>query len=487
VNASAVETLQLPAGVVIVGDERLTETSGGTVEHVDPSTGAVQATFAAAGATEIDRAVGAAHTAREAWTRLGPAGRRDALLRLADVLVANAPELAAIRSRETGIPFRVPAPGLAVDWLRYYAGWADKLAGETIPHSANAVDYTTLEPYGAVGVLIPWNAPIDSIGMKVAPALAAGNTVVLKPSELAPFVAIRFGELCLEAGLPAGVVNVVPGAGETGAALVSHPGIGKISFTGGGATARRVLAGAAEHLTPVVLELGGKSANIVFADADLAVAAQTAVMRGIVALSGQACVLPTRLLVQDDAYDTVVEHALATLWSVRVGRPSQPDVHMGPVITEQSLERILGVVERAQTNGDGTLLAGGHRLGGDLAKGYFVEPTVFGDVDARSEVAVEELFGPVLSIIRFRDEAEAVEIANATRYGLGGLVFTRDVGRAHRVARAIDAGSIGVNGFPAMAPGAPFGGMKESGFGREGGQAGIYEFVRPKTVHVEFT
>jgi aldehyde dehydrogenase (NAD+) len=473
------------AGPAVIGGRRVHDTSGGRMDHVDPSTGRVQGDFAVAGPAEVDAAVAAASDAGRSWAALSAGARRDGLLRLADVLVDHGEELASLRSRETGIPFRVPQPGLAVEWLRYYAGWADKFVGETLPVGPSALGYTTFEPYGVVALLIPWNSPIDSIGMKAAPALAAGNAVVLKPSELAPFVAIRFAELCDQAGLPPGLVNVVPGAADTGAALVGHAGVGKISFTGGGATARHVLRGAAEHLTPVVLELGGKSANVVFADADLEAATQTAVFRGVVALSGQACVLPTRLLVEDAAYERVAARVVELVSTVQVGRPWDPGVQMGPIISEAACERILGIVEAAKGNGDGTLLVGGGRLGGDLADGYFLPPTVFGDVDPASVVARDEVFGPVLSIIRFRDEAEAVALANATPYGLGGLVFTSDIGRGHRVAGAIEAGSVGVNGFPPMAPCAPFGGVKQSGYGREGGRPGLEEFLRPKAVHVE--
>lgn len=469
----------LPDGAAVIGDAR----SGGgeRMAHVDPSTGRVQGDFVLAGADEVDAAVAAAADGQRAWAALDPSARRDRMLDLAAVLGEAAEELATIRSLETGVPFWASA-GLAPEWFRHYAGWADKLGGETVPTSGRALDYTLPEPYGVVGVLIPWNAPLDSIGMKVAPALAAGNAVVVKPSELAPFGAIRFAELCLEAGLPPGVVNVVPGAGETGAHLVGHPGLGKITFTGGGGTARRVLEAAARVLTPVLLELGGKSANVVFEDGDLDAAAEMAVHRGVAALSGQACVLPTRLLVQDRVYDDVMARVLEHVRGLRVGRPFDGGARMGPVISEQACERILGVIERAREEG-GELLAGGHRLGGDLADGFFIEPTVFGDVDPGSELATNEVFGPVLSVSRFRGEEEAVGIANATRYGLGAFVFTRDLDRGHRVARALEAGSVGVNGFPPMSPAAPFGGVKESGYGREGGLAGLREFVRPKNVY----
>ncbi len=386
---------------------------------------------------------------------------------------------------ESGTPVSIGSAGrLAVEYLRYFAGWADKLEGRSIPvWPQPGFDYTRLEPVGVVAVLIPWNGPLTSIGQKVAPALAAGCCVVLKPSELAPFVALRFAEWALEAGLPPGVLNVVPGDAETGAALVGHAGIDKISFTGSGATGVRVMTSAAANLTPVLLELGGKSALLVFDDADLDAAAATAVRLGIVVGSGQGCVLPTRLLVQDAVYDEVVERVAGLVARVELGDPLSTATQMGPVIDARACSRVLGVIERARSDG-ATLIAGGSRAGGDLAAGYFIEPTVFGDVDPDSDLAQREVFGPVLSVLRFGDEAGAVALANGTRYGLGGFVFTNDVNRAHRLAAAFDAGYVGVNGFPMLPAAAPFGGVKESGFGREGGREGIEEFLRTKNVFV---
>jgi aldehyde dehydrogenase (NAD+) len=320
--------------------------------------------------------------------------------------------------------------------------------------------------------------------MKVAPALAAGNTVVLKPSELGPMAALRFGELCQEAGLPPGVLNVVPGGQAAGQALVGHRDVGKVSFTGGIRTAQRILAAAAENVTPVLLELGGKSAAVIFADADLDSAVEMGVMAGVANMSGQACVLPTRMLVEDSVYSQVEERAAALAASITVGDPFDPASQMGPVINEPALERILGVVEQAASDNEGRLLAGGTRLGGPLAAGYYVAPTVFGSVDNSSPLAQDEIFGPVLSLIRFSSDDEAVALANGTRYGLGAFVFTNDLSRAHRVADGLEAGWIGVNGFPPMPPNAPFGGVKQSGSGREGGAAGLEEFLRPKNVYV---
>ena len=335
-----------------------------------------------------------------------------------------------------------------------------------------------------IAALTPWNGGMVSAAMKVVPALAAGNTVVLKPAELSPLGPLRFAELCLEAGIPAGVLNVVTGGAEAGAALVCDRRVDKISFTGGGATARRILEAAAGNLTPVILELGGKSADLVFPDADLDLAAITSVQTALANTAGQGCVLPTRLLVHADVYDTVAGKVAQMAKALKVGRPFDEGVQMGPVIDAANCERILGVIDAARTGGDGELLAGGERVGGELADGYFVAPTVFGNVDNSSDLAQREIFGPVLSIVRFSDEDQAVELANATEYGLGGLVFTRDVDRAHRLARQLAAGYVGINAFPPMPPNAPFGGVKQSGFGREGGRDGLMEFLQIKNVFV---
>jgi acyl-CoA reductase-like NAD-dependent aldehyde dehydrogenase len=478
---------RLPSGALLVGDRWDATTSAGRRDHVNPATGEPLASFALAGPAEIDRAVSAAVAAFPTWRDTPPGRRRDALLELARLIDAADVELAVLRSLETGAPFkRKRGASLAGEWVRYYAGWADKIEGATIPTSAGpALDYTLLEPYGVVAVLTPWNGGIVSAAMKVVPALAAGNCVVLKPAELAPFGPLRFGELCLQAGVPPGVVNVVPGGADAGAALVADARVGKISFTGGGATARRIFEAASRNLTPVVMELGGKSANLVFADADLDAAAMIAVHAGIGPISGQGCVLPTRLLVEDAVYDEVEARVVALTRALVVGKPFEDGVQMGPVIDEANCARILDVIDHARTEHAGRLLTGGERLGGALARGYFVAPTVFGDVDNASDLAQHEVFGPVLSLVRFQNEDEAVELANGTAYGLGGIVFTNDLHRAHRVAAHLEAGYVGVNGFPPMPPGAPFGGVKQSGFGREGGRAGLDEFLRPKNVYVQ--
>ncbi|HEY6377844.1 MAG TPA: aldehyde dehydrogenase family protein [Candidatus Dormibacteraeota bacterium] len=477
---------RLPSGSMLIGGDWVDVTSEGRREHVNPATGQVIASFALAGIAEVEAAVSSARDASSDWRAWDPARRRDVLLRIASLLQEHDEELGVLRTLETGAPLkRRRGRSMAGEYFTYFAGWVDKIEGRTIPVGPNALDYTLPEPYGVVAVLIPWNGPVVSAGMKVAPALAAGNCVVLKPSELGPLAALRFAEICLEAGLPAGVLNVIPGGAIAGDALVRNPGVGKVSFTGGARTGRAVMAAAAANLTPVTLELGGKSAALVFADADLDVAVQIGVMTGVANLSGQGCVLPTRMLIEDTVYEEVERRVTAVARSLVVGDPFDAATQMGPVINATACTRIIETIERATAQGEGRLLAGGRRLGGALAGGYFIPPTVFGGVDNESPLAQNEVFGPVLSLMRFASEGEAVALANGTRYGLGGFVFTADLTRAHRVAAALDAGWIGINGFPPMPANAPFGGVKQSGFGREGGAAGLDEFLRPKNVFVQ--
>jgi len=473
---------------LLIGGAELGSASGGSFDHVNPATGQVQQSVVMAGKDEVDQAVAAARAGQAEWRSWKPEERRRVLTRIADSIREHAEELSFVMALENGIPvgmardIMVP---LGADWFEYAASWADKLDGQVVPTDAHTFDYTLIEPIGVVAVVLTWNGPVGSWGMCVAPPLAAGCSVIVKPSELAPFSSLLIGRLCMEAGLPAGVVNVLPGSAEAGAALVGHPGVDKVSFTGGGATGRKIAVACAENLKPMLLELGGKSANIVFEDADLAKAVPSAI--SIIGLAGQGCTLPSRLLVQDSIYDQFIEMVAGALSQIPVGDPLDPNVFMGPVVNSNACDRILGMIERAQNDG-GKILSGGARLDGELAGGYFIPPTLVGDVDPTSEIAREEVFGPVVAAIRFTDEEDAIRIANDSKYGLAGYVHTKDISRALRVAGALETGSIGVNGGGAPGPaGAPFGGVKESGYGREGGIAGVLEFTRAKNVMVDIS
>ena len=474
---------------LLIGGEEIGAGGGGTFGHVNPATGKVQQSLPMAGPEDVDRGVAAARAGQAEWRRWKPEQRRRVLTRIADAMRANAAELGMVQALENGIPVSMGSDvmvTLGADWFEYAASWADKLEGQVVPTAPGEVfDYTLLEPIGVVAVVLTWNGPVGSWGMCVAPPLAAGCSVIVKPAEQAPFSSLLLGRICAEAGLPAGVVNVLPGGPGAGAALVAHPGVDKVSFTGGGATGRRIAVACAENLKPVLLELGGKSANIVFDDADLPKAVASAV--SIIGLAGQGCTLPSRLLVQESVYDDFLPMVAAALSQVPVGDPLDTKTMMGPVISSAACDRILGMIERA--GGDGAeIVTGGVRLSDGLADGYFIAPTLIRDVDPASEIARDEVFGPVVAATTFSDEEEAIEIANGTRYGLAGYVQTREVSRAIRVASALDAGSIGVNGGGAPAgPGAPFGGVKESGYGREGGLGGLLEFVRVKNVMIDLT
>ncbi len=419
--------------------------------------------------------------AQPGWSALAPGKRASILFALADLLDKDRQEAAELAALDNGAPVSVLNPGrYTASWVRYYGGWADKFSGSSWNEGRRRVE-VRLEPYGVIAVLPPWNGSMMGMGQKCAPALAAGNTVVVKPPEVAPFGMLRFAELALTAGVPPGVINVVVGNAKAGEALVGHPGIDKISFTGGVTTARALMAGAARNLTPLTLELGGKSPNLVFADADLDAAAEMVAMGGTALLSGQGCALPTRTYVQEDVYEDVLQRLLVRLATLRVGDPLDSATIVGPVVTEAAMDRILGIIELARSQG-ANLLAGGERMGGDLADGWFVAPTVFGDVDHDSDLARNEVFGPVQAILRFRTEEEVLEKANDSQFGLAAYLHTVDAARIERLVARLEAGTVVVNGMGGLSPTTPFGGYKRSGFGREGGRAGIEEMLRTKAV-----
>ncbi len=483
VTMSDAEHLLAPKGMLIAG-EWVTEGSGQLV-HINPSTGREHPPLPLAGAPEVERAVAAARSAFGGWRAMPVDARRDIMLRLAGLIRQHAGELAMLTTLDNGAPPRNAMSGVtaAIDHFTYFAGWVDKIGGDVIPTwPAPALDYAIMEPYGVVGVIIPWNVPMHNVGQVLGAALAAGNCVVLKAPDLAPFAVLRFGELAIEAGIPAGVVNILPGGAQCGAAMVAHAGVDKIHYIGGAVAAKLIMKSAADTLKPVTFELGGKSANIVFADADLRNAIGLSAFMGV-ALSGQGCLLPTRLLVEDSIYDQVVPMVVGLIQSMKVGNPFAEGTALGPVINAAACEWILGVIELAKAEG-ATLLTGGERLGGDLAEGYFLAPTVFGDVDHKSNLSQQEVFGPVLAILRFKDEAEAIAMANDTEYGLAAYVHTNDLRRAHRIAAALEAGTVNINGTAGTPSGAPFGGVKQSGFGSMGGKYGLHDFLRPKNVYI---
>lgn len=473
----------LPNPGLLVGSRRLLESSGGQHKHVYPATGQVTAALPLAGETEIDLAVQSARSAFVDWRVMPVDQRRRLILRLAALIREHAEELSILSILENGTAhaFASAYPDLVADLFEYNAGWADKIGGEVVPTwPLRALDYTVEEPYGVVGIIIPWNGPFGSAGMTVAPALAAGNCVVIKPPELAPWSVLRLGELVLEAGFPPGVVNVVPAGPEGGDALVRHPDVDFIHFTGSGRTGSIVLKAAAETLKPVGLELGGKSPRILFADADIDGAVQETV-GNIAVLSGQGCIYGMRLLVHDSIYDRVIEAVTAFAQHLTLGDPFDSNVQVGPVINEGAAVRIKGMIDRAREEG-ARLVFGGDRAKGELADGYFITPTIFVDVDPTSELSREEVFGPVVTITKFSEQAEAIRLANDTRFGLAAYIWTSDLQRAHIVADQLQVGNVWINGFLGIPPGAPFGGAKQSGFGRLGGRDGIREFTRTKNV-----
>jgi acyl-CoA reductase-like NAD-dependent aldehyde dehydrogenase len=476
----------LPKFPLIIGGERAEEGSGEKLAHIYPGTGTVTREFRMASPGDVDRAVAAAREAFPAWRALPGDKRRDLMLKAAALFEQKMMEFVPVLVAENGSVARTAFfHGYdAAQKFRYFAGWADKIHGRTVPMwMGPSHDYVAYEPYGVVGVIVPWNGPMFAATMVLAPALAAGNCIVLKSPDLAPYSAMIVAEVLHEAGFPAGVVNLVTGAADAGEAMVAHPGIDKIEFIGSGATAKKVLTKAAETLKPVGLELGGKSAVIVFDDAELIPAARRG-MTGAVSSNGQGCVNGTRLLVQRGIYDRYLETLSAMAGQVVVGDPHDQNSMLGPVISESSMNRILGMVERGVGAG-GRLVRGGERLGGDHGNGYFLPITLIADVTPDSEIAQQEVFGPVLVATPFDTEEEAIAIANGTDYGLGAYIHTTDLRRAHTVAAQMQAGMIQVNASgEGMSPNVPFGGWKQSGHGRLGGSEGLHEFLQPKNVYI---
>lgn len=478
----------LPVPKLIIGGEQRASGGAGTFQHISASTGEVQGEVPLGDGADIDDAVQAARRALPVWRDMKPYDRRRLMDRFCDLVEANIPRFQTIAVLENAIPALNFERGMVhrcVGWLRYYAGWTDKLEGlVTGLHPGENFEYTIPEPYGVIGHIITWNAPLLSLCMKVPPSLAAGNTVVIKPAEFTPYTSQLFAELALEAGIPEGVINVVPGAVAAGEALVRHPGVDKISFTGGPIGAKAIMRSAAASLKPVIFELGGKSANLVFPDVNVAETAAYCAGFGV-SNSGQGCALPTRIIVHEDIYDAFVEIVAATLDHLPTGDPMNPSSVIGPMVNAAAIGRVMNYVDGAKASNSGRLVVGGGRLADGLEKGNFIAPTVFADVDPDSAIAQQEIFGPVLSIMKFSSEDEAVKLANGTEYGLSAYVQTRDIDRANRLIRRLDAGTVYINkATPSNLGASPFGGIGLSGFGREGGRAGLEEFIKIKGVGV---
>jgi aldehyde dehydrogenase (NAD+) len=475
-------------GRLYIGGEWQDAASGMTFDTFDPSTGEVLAKVAEGDAADVDRAVKAAREAfdRGKWATMDARKRGKVLFAIADALEARADELARLETRNNGKPLRearaFDIEG-TIECFRYYAGWADKIDGEVIPVPGPFLNYTRREPVGVCGQIIPWNYPLQMAAWKVAPALACGNTIVLKPAEQTPLTALELARICHEAGLPAGVLNVVPGFGQTaGAALVKHPDVDKIAFTGSTEVGKLIQREAAATLKRVSLELGGKSPNIVLADADLEAAVRGATS-AIFYNTGQACTAGSRLLVEEKVRDELVEKLVKRAESMRPGDPMDPKCRMGPLVSQEQLDRVLGYIEKGRTEG-AELVFGGDRPEIDGKRGYFLNPTIFDRVTPEMTIAREEIFGPVLAVTTFRDAEEAIEIGNRTEFGLAAAVWTRDVGKAHKIAHALRAGTVWINMYHTLDTASPFGGYKQSGYGRELGRHALDLYTQVKSVWV---
>jgi aldehyde dehydrogenase (NAD+) len=468
--------------LLLIDGRHVVSASGRTFKSLNPATGQVIATIAEGNEIDVDRAVAAARRAFEGrWRTMRAAERGHILLKWAELLRQHADEISELESLDAGKPIaavlRQDLPA-AIDTLTYYAGWADKISGEVVSARDEALTYTVREPLGVVAAIVPWNFPL-MIGMwKLAPALACGCTIVMKPAELTSLSALRIAELALEAGLPPGVLNIVTGPGRVvGDALVNHPDVDKVTFTGSPGVGRGIMRGAAANFKRVSLELGGKSANVIFDDADLD-AASKAAAAGIFFNAGQVCSAGSRVLVQEKVYDDVVERLTARAKALRIGDPSDRTTVLGPVISEKQMRSILDYVDIGQQEG-ALLTTGGQRVGD---RGYFISPAVFANVKHEMRISQEEIFGPVVSVIKFSDEADALRIANGTAYSLAAGVWSRDMGRVQRFAKKARAGTVWINTYGYTDVRLPWGGERDSGLGREHGTAAIDNFTEPKAV-----
>jgi aldehyde dehydrogenase (NAD+) len=480
-------TLKISATKLLIGNKWVDALSGKTFPTINPATGETIAQVAEADAADVDKAVGAARTAFEkgAWRKMSASQRGQLMYRLADLVEKNMEELAQLESLDNGKPYQVALAAdlpLTIACYRYYAGWADKIQGKTIPVQGRYFCYTKHEPVGVVAQIIPWNFPLLMQAWKLGPALSCGCTVVMKPAEQTPLSALRVAELALEAGFPEGVLNMLPGYGPTaGAALARHMDVDKVAFTGSTEVGHLIMRAAADsNLKRVTLELGGKSPNIIFADAEMDKAVEGS-HQALFFNQGQCCCAGSRTFVEEKCYDEFVSKSVERAKKRTVGNPFDKNTEQGPQVDQEQFNKVMGYIDAGKKD-KAKLMTGGNRVGD---KGYFIEPTVFADVQDDMTIAREEIFGPVMSILKFKDLSEVVDRANKSLYGLAAAVWTKDITKAHAIADGVRAGTVWVNCYDVFDAAAPFGGFKQSGIGRELGEYGLANYTEVKTVTVK--
>jgi aldehyde dehydrogenase (NAD+) len=489
-NMLAASKTRIEPGKLLIGGEWVATPK--TFDSINPATGEIITQVAEAGAAEVDRAVRAARKAFDErggpWQKMSASERGKLLWGLADLLEKNIEEFAELETLDNGKPIfesRYVDMPMVCDVLRYYAGWASKIHGETIASRADAFTYTLREPVGVVGAIVAWNFPLLLTSWKIGPALATGNTVVLKPAEQTPLTALRLGQLAREAGFPPGVLNIITGGPETGRELVKHPGVDKLAFTGSTMVGKEIMRSAADTMKRVTLELGGKSPNIVFADSDLDAAVKGAAT-GIFYGKGEVCAAGSRLFVEKKVHDDFMNKLVERTRKIKPGDPLDPKTRLGAIVSEQQMNTVLGYIESGKKEG-AQLVAGGNRASVDGGRGFFVEPTVFDGVNNNMKIAQEEIFGPVLATIPFDDLDQVAELANQNMYGLAAAIWTNDIRKAHNMARRLKAGTVWINAYNLYDAALPFGGFKQSGFGRELGREALDHYTEVKSVWVNLS